>query len=188
MTLSIKTTLAAALLGSVALTACQTTEDAPAVSVETPMEAAKTIVTIAAGTDDLSTLVAAVTAADLVDTLNSDGPFTVFAPTNSAFDKLPDGTVANLLEPAQKDALTGVLTYHVVSGEVMAADLVAAITAEDDGVFDITTVNGATLSASIVDGAPILTDAAGNTSAITATDIDASNGVVHLIDTVVMPG
>jgi len=175
--LSIKTTLAAALLGSVALTACQAADDAPAVTAEVPAVAEateeasapevvpNTIVTIAAGTDDLSTLVAAVTAAGLVDTLNSDGPFT-----------------------AQKDALTGVLTYHVVAGEVMASDLVAAISAEEDGVFDITTVNGAVLSASIVDGAPILTDANGNTSAITATDVDASNGVVHLIDSVVMPG
>ncbi len=154
-------------------------------AAETP---AGTIVSVAAGTEDLSTLVTAVTTAGLIETLNSEGPFTVFAPPNSAFDKLPEGTVASLLEPAQKDALTGILTYHVVAGEVMAADLVAAITAEEDGVYDITTVNGATLSASIVDGAPVLTDAAGNTSNITATDIDASNGVVHLIDTVVMPG
>ncbi|MEM9739534.1 MAG: fasciclin domain-containing protein [Pseudomonadota bacterium] len=152
------------------------------------VEAEATIVAVAVATEDLSTLVAAVTAAGLVDTLNSEGPFTVFAPPNSAFDKLPDGTVASLLEPDQKDALTGVLTYHVVSGEVMAADLVAAIQGEDDGTFEITTVNGATLVASIVEGAPILTDAAGNTAAIIATDIDASNGVVHLIDTVVMPG
>ncbi|MEO0451094.1 MAG: fasciclin domain-containing protein [Pseudomonadota bacterium] len=155
---------------------------------EAAIEAPNTIVTIAAGTEDLSTLVAAVTAAGLVETLNSDGPFTVFAPPNSAFEKLPEGTVASLLEPDQKDALTGILTYHVVSGEVMAADLVAAIASEEDGTFEITTVNGAILTASIVDGAPILTDAAGNTSAIIATDIGASNGVVHLIDTVVMPG
>jgi len=155
---------------------------------EAVVEASNTIVAVAAGTDDLSTLVAAVTAAGLVDTLNSDGPFTVFAPPNSAFEKLPEGTVASLLVPDQKDALTGILTYHVVSGEVMAADLVAAIGAEEDGTLKITTVNGAILTASIVDGAPILTDAAGNTSSIIATDIDASNGVVHLIDTVVMPG
>lgn len=155
---------------------------------EAVVEASETIVAVAAGTDDLSTLVAAVTAAGLVETLNSDGPFTVFAPPNSAFEKLPEGTVASLLQPDQKDALTGILTYHVVSGEVMAADLVAAINGEEDGTFEITTVNGAILTASIVDGAPILTDAAGNTSSIIATDIDASNGVVHLIDTVVMPG
>lgn len=152
------------------------------------MDGPGTIVTIAAGNDDLSTLVTAVTAAGLVDTLNSEGPFTVFAPPNSAFDKLPDGTVEGLVQPEQKDTLTGILTYHVVSGEVMAADLVAAIGAEEDGSLEIETVNGATLTASIVDGAPVLTDAAGNTSNIIATDIDASNGVVHLIDTVVMPG
>ena len=197
----------AALLAAGALVACETADEPlPAgeevgtvteAVVETPpveemeeavAEASSTIVAVAAGTDDLSTLVAAVTAAGLVETLNSDGPFTVFAPPNSAFEKLPEGTVATLLEPDQKDALTGILTYHVVSGEVMAADLVAAISGEEDGTFEITTVNGAILTASIVDGAPILTDAAGNTSSIIATDIDASNGVVHLIDTVVMPG
>ncbi|MEL6727041.1 MAG: fasciclin domain-containing protein [Pseudomonadota bacterium] len=197
----------AALLAAGALVACEaadeplpTGEETATVTeavVETPpveeveeavVEASNTIVAVAAGTDDLSTLVAAVTAAELVDTLNSDGPFTVFAPPNSAFEKLPEGTVASLLEPDQKDALTGILTYHVVAGEVMAADLVAAIGGEEDGTFEITTVNGAILTASIVDGAPILTDAAGNTSSIIATDIDASNGVVHLIDTVVMPG
>ena len=196
-----------ALLAAGALVACETADEPlPAgeevgtvteAVVETPpveemeeavVEASSTIVAVAAGTDDLSTLVAAVTAAGLVETLNSDGPFTVFAPPNSAFEKLPEGTVATLLEPDQKDALTGILTYHVVSGEVMAADLVAAISGEEDGTFEITTVNGAILTASIVDGAPILTDAAGNTSSIIATDIDASNGVVHLIDTVVMPG
>lgn len=208
MSPTIKFSLAAILLGSSALAGCEYADDempsgvepaevTEAVAPEPPTEgvaetdmvdAPGTIVAVAAGTDALSTLVAAVTAADLVDTLNSEGPFTVFAPPNSAFDKLPEGTVASLLEPEQKEALTGVLTYHVVAGEVMAADLVAAIQAEEDGVFDITTVNGAVLSASIVDGAPILTDAAGGTAAITATDIDASNGVVHLIDTVVMPG
>ena len=196
-----------ALLAAGALVACETADEPlPAgeevgtvteAVVETPpveemeeavVEASSTIVAVAAGTDDLSTLVAAVTAAGLVETLNSDGPFTVFAPPNSAFEKLPEGTVASLLEPDQKDTLTGILTYHVVSGEVMAADLVAAISGEEDGTFEITTVNGAILTASIVGGAPILTDAAGNTSSIIATDIDASNGVVHLIDTVVMPG
>ena len=148
---------------------------------------AGTIVTIAASNDDLSTLVAAVTAADLVETLNSDGPFTVFAPPNSAFAKLPEGTVETLLMPENKATLAGVLTYHVVAGEVMAADLVQAIT-DNGGTYTVTTVNGAALTASIVDGNVVLTDAAGGTATVTATDIDASNGVVHLIDTVVMPG
>ncbi|MEL6386545.1 MAG: fasciclin domain-containing protein [Pseudomonadota bacterium] len=218
MTFSAKTTLAAALLGATAMTACEAADDtlpadaAPAAveeavaevppaeeMAEEAMETAEaaveemaaeqeTIVAIAAGNDELSTLVAAVTAAELVDTLNSEGPFTVFAPPNSAFEKIDADTLASLLEPEQKETLTGILTYHVVAGEVMAADLVAAIEGAEDGAFAITTVNGATLTASIVDGAPVLTDAAGNTSNITATDIDASNGVVHLIDTVVMPG
>ena len=157
-------------------------------AAEEAVAEAQTIVAIAAGNDDLSTLVEAVTAAELVDTLNSEGPFTVFAPPNSAFEKLPEGTVESLVQPEQKETLTGILTYHVVAGEVMAADLVAAIGGEEDGTFEITTVNGGILTASIVDGAPVLTDAAGNTSNIIATDIDASNGVVHLIDTVVMPG
>lgn len=206
MTKTLKLSFAAILLGATALSACEAADEVlpegeepaevtetvadtpPAEEIAEVVEPTGTIVAVAVATEDLSTLVAAVTAAELVDTLSSEGPFTVFAPPNSAFEKLPEGTVASLLEPDQKDALTGILTYHVVSGEVMAADLVAAIGAEEDGTFEITTVNGATLTASIVDGAPILTDAAGNTSSIIATDIDASNGVVHLIDTVVMPG
>lgn len=206
MTRTLKISFAAILLGASALAACEAADEAlpageapaevtdataetpPAEDVVEAVEPAGTIVAVAVATEDLSTLVAAVTAAGLVDTLSGDGPFTVFAPPNSAFEKLPEGTVASLLEPEQKDALIGILTYHVVPGEVMAADLVAAIEGEEDGTFEITTVNGAILTASIVDGAPILTDAAGNTSSIIATDIDASNGVVHLIDTVVMPG
>ncbi|MEH6411650.1 MAG: fasciclin domain-containing protein [Hyphomonas sp.] len=200
--------LAGAFAASLSLAACEDAADqadydaAPAAASEmmaepeTPpaepmMEEAAaeagTIVAIAAGNDDLSTLVAAVTAADLVDTLNSDGPFTVFAPPNSAFAKLPEGTVETLLLPENKATLAGVLTYHVVAGEVMAADLVQAIT-DNGGTYTVTTVNGAALTASIVDGNVILTDAAGGTATVTATDIDASNGVVHLIDTVVMPG
>lgn len=200
--------LAGAFAASLSLAACEDAADqadydaAPAATAEmmaepeTPpaepmMEEAAaeagTIVAIAAGNDDLSTLVAAVTAAELVDTLNSDGPFTVFAPPNSAFAKLPEGTVESLLLPENKATLAGVLTYHVVAGEVMAADLVQAIT-DNGGTYTVTTVNGAALTASIVDGNVILTDAAGGTATVTATDIDASNGVVHLIDTVVMPG
>lgn len=200
--------LAGALAASMSLAACEDAADqadydaAPAAEAEMAAEPetppaepvmaeaageAGTIVTIAAGNDDLSTLVAAVTAADLVETLNSDGPFTVFAPPNAAFAKLPEGTVETLLMPENKATLAGVLTYHVVAGEVMAASLVQAIT-DNGGTFTITTVNGADLTASIVDGNVVLTDAAGGTAIVTATDIDASNGVVHLIDTVVMPG
>jgi uncharacterized surface protein with fasciclin (FAS1) repeats len=208
MPLKTQLLLAGAFAASLSLAACEDAADqadydaAPAATTEMMAEPetppaepmmeeavaeAGTIVVIAAGNDDLSTLVAAVTAADLVDTLNSDGPFTVFAPPNSAFAKLPEGTVESLLLPENKSALAGVLTYHVVAGEVMAADLVQAIT-DNGGTYTVTTVNGAALTASIVDGNVILTDAAGGTATVTATDIDASNGVVHLIDTVVMPG
>ena len=144
------------------------------------------IVDIAASLDDFSTLVAAVKAAELVETLKSEGPFTVFAPTNKAFAKLPEGTLETLLKPENKSMLTGILTYHVVSGKVMAADVVAAIKS-NDGAFTVKTVNGGTLTASIVDGNVILTDAKGNTSTINKTDVEASNGVIHVIDTVVLP-
>lgn len=145
-----------------------------------------TIVDVAVGNPDFSTLVAAVQAADLAETLSGPGPFTVFAPTNAAFDALPAGTVEELTT-TETEALGGILTYHAVSGEVMAADLVAAIEAAGDAGHAITTVNGATLTATLDGGNVVLTDAAGNTATVTATDIDASNGVVHVIDTVLMP-
>lgn len=144
------------------------------------------IVSIAASDDNFGTLVAAVKAADLVGTLQGDGPFTVFAPTNAAFDKLPAGTIPTLLKPENKSQLQGVLTYHVVAGEVKAADLVHAIK-DNGGIYNITTVNGGTLSAQLIEGAPYLIDANRNAARITATDIDASNGVVHVIDKVVLP-
>lgn len=145
-----------------------------------------TIVGVAAGNDNFTTLVAAVKAAELVSTLNSDGPFTVFAPVNTAFEKLPEGTVATLLKPENKATLTAVLTYHVIPGEVKAADVIAAIK-KNDGKFAVTTVQGGTLTASMKDGKVILTDANGGTSTIVMTDIEASNGIIHAIDTVVMP-
>lgn len=146
----------------------------------------ETIVGVAAGNENFTTLVAAVKAADLVGVLNGDGPFTVFAPVNAAFDKLPEGTVSSLLKPENKETLTAVLTYHVVAGKFMAADVVAAIE-KNGGSFTIPTVQGGKLMASINDGKVILTDAAGNTSTIVLTDVKASNGVIHAIDTVVMP-
>jgi len=145
-----------------------------------------TIVGVAAGNENFTTLVAAVKAAGLVETLNGSGPFTVFAPLNSAFDKLPAGTVDGLLKPESKDALTSILTYHVVAGKFMAADVVKAIGA-NNGSFSIPTVQGGTLTATLSDGSVILTDSKGNTSTIVLTDVAASNGVIHAIDTVVMP-
>lgn len=149
--------------------------------VETP-----TIVGVAASNDNFSTLVAAVKAAGLVETLNSEGPFTVFAPVNDAFSKLPEGTVETLLKPENKDLLTSILTYHVVAGEFKASDVLNAIN-ENGGSFVITTVQGAKLAASLSEGNVILTDAKGNISTVILTDVAASNGVIHAIDTVVMP-
>lgn len=144
------------------------------------------IVGVAAANENFSTLVAAVKAADLVDTLSGDGPFTVFAPVNTAFDKLPDGTVADLLKPENKETLTAILTYHVVAGKFMAADVVKAIK-DNNGKFSIPTVQGGILIASLSGGNVVLTDVKGHTSTIIITDVKASNGVIHAIDTVVMP-
>ncbi len=145
-----------------------------------------TIVAIAAGNENFTTLVAAVKAAELIETLNSEGPFTVFAPVNDAFAKLPEGTVASLLKAENKETLTSILTYHVVSGKFMAADVVKAINA-NNGEFKITTVQGGILTASLSGANVILTDSKGNKSTVIIADVDASNGVVHAIDTVVMP-
>lgn len=145
-----------------------------------------TIVGVAAANENFSTLVAAVKAADLVGTLNSEGPFTVFAPTNEAFAKLPEGTVESLLKAENKATLSSILTYHVVAGKFMAADVMKAIKA-NNGKFVITTVNGEKLTAHIMDGKVMLKDAKGNSSTIVLTDVAASNGVIHAIDNVVMP-
>ena len=144
------------------------------------------IVGVAAGNENFSTLVAAVKAAGLVDTLSGEGPFTVFAPVNAAFEKLPEGTLDGLLKPESKGTLTSILTYHVVAGNVKAADVVKAIQ-DNNGSFAITTVQGNTLTASLDGENVILTDAKGGTSTIVLTDVAASNGVIHAIDTVVMP-
>jgi len=135
---------------------------------------AGTIVDIAASNADFETLVAAVKAAGLVETLSGEGPFTVFAPTDDAFAKLPAGTLESLLKPENKDQLVAILTYHVVAGKVLAADVVKLDNA--------TTVNGAVADVS-VDGSTVKIDNA----TVTATDIKASNGVIHVIDTVILP-
>ncbi len=144
------------------------------------------VVDVAMGSKDHTTLVAAVKAADLVATLKGAGPFTVFAPANSAFDKLPKGTVENLLKPESKESLAKLLTYHVVSGKLMAADVMAAIKA-GKGKAVVKTVQGESLTASVVKGKVILTDSKGGKATVTATDLAASNGVIHVIDSVVMP-
>lgn len=149
-------------------------------------ESTPTIVGVAASNENFSTLVAAVKAAGLVDTLNSEGPFTVFAPTNAAFDKLPEGTVASLLKPENKGTLTAILTYHVVAGKFDAAAVVGAIKA-NKGSFTVTTVQGGTLVASLKGDNVILTDEKGNISTVVIADVAASNGIIHAIDSVVMP-
>jgi uncharacterized surface protein with fasciclin (FAS1) repeats len=144
------------------------------------------VVDIAISSKDHTTLVAAVKAADLVTTLKSKGPFTVFAPSNSAFDKLPKGTVENLLKPESKEALVKLLTYHVVAGNLKASDVLAAIKA-GKGKAVVKTVQGENLTASLENGKVILTDEKGGKAVVTATDLTASNGVVHVINSVVMP-
>lgn len=151
------------------------------------MSPSKTIVENAANSEDHETLVAAVQAADLAETLSGEGPFTVFAPTDDAFAALPEGTVETLLEPANKDALTGVLTYHVVPAAVTATDLVGLIDA-NGGEATIETVSGAPLTAKREGEGIIIEDAAGNTATVTIADVSQSNGVIHVIDTVLLPG
>ena len=148
--------------------------------------AQKTVVDVAVGSKDHSTLVVAVKAADLVATLQSAGPFTVFAPTNNAFAKLPKGTVENLLKPENKATLAKILTYHVVAGNLDAAAVVKAIN-DGKGKVTLKTVSGGALTASLKNGKVILTDEKGGISTVTATDLKAGNGVVHVIDTVLMP-
>jgi uncharacterized surface protein with fasciclin (FAS1) repeats len=136
--------------------------------------ASKDIVSIASGDDQFSTLVAAVQAAGLVETLQGEGPFTVFAPTNDAFAKLPEGTVEDLLKPENKEKLTSILTYHVVPGKVMSSDL--------SGTMNVATVEGSEVSIDATDGVKV------DNATVVKADIEASNGVIHVIDTVIMPG
>jgi len=143
-------------------------------SEESSMTDTPSIVEIAAGNDDFSTLVAALTAAGLVDVLSGEGPFTVFAPTNAAFEKLPAGTVEGLLKPENKQQLTDVLTYHVVAGAVYASDVVE--------LSEATTVQGSTVDITVTEDGVMVDNAN-----VVATDIEASNGVIHVIDSVILP-
>lgn len=146
----------------------------------------KTIVENAVNSPIHTTLVAAVTAAGLVETLSGPGPFTVFAPTDEAFAALPAGTVETLVQPANKATLTKILTYHVVAGRVTAADVVALIEA-GGGTAAITTVEGGTLTASLDGSTVVLTDEKGGTARVTQADVFQSNGVIHVTDAISMP-
>lgn len=178
----------AALLG---LAACnsgaETQAPAADATAEAPAATTGTVVAVAQGNPDFSTLVSAVVAADLAGTLGGTGPFTVFAPTNAAFAKVPAATLSTLLTPAGKADLTKILTYHVVAGRVDAAALTQQIQA-GGGSAALTTVQGGILTARVgTDGAVTLTDSKGGVSRVVQADVPASNGVIHAIDTVVMP-
>ena len=150
-------------------------EDAMTAPVDT---STMTITEVVAGNREFSTLLAAVEAADLAGTLSGEGPITVFAPTNDAFAALPEGTLDSLLVPANQDQLTSILTYHGVDGEVMAADVQPG---------DVTTLNGESFTVSVEDGEVVLTDANGGQATVVETDVPASNGVIHVIDAVLLP-
>ena len=145
-----------------------------------------TIVDVAVNNKDFSTLVTALKAADLVGALQGDGPFTVFAPTNDAFAKLDSKTLSSLLEEENQKALANILTYHVVSGKLAASDVVAALK-NGNGSVDLTALNGQVINVMQKDGKIWLKDSNGNYSEIVATDVMGSNGVIHVINTVVMP-
>ncbi len=155
-------------------------------SINAMAQTKKDIVDVAVGSNAHTTLVAAVKAADLVTTLKSEGPFTVFAPTNDAFAKLPAGTVENLLKPENKSKLAGILAYHVVAGNLDAKSVLAAIK-KGGGKVVLTTVAGGKLTASVEMGKVVLTDENGGKATVTATDLKATNGVIHVIDAVLLP-
>lgn len=151
-----------------------------------PMFADKNIVENAVNSADHTTLVAAVQAAGLVETLQGEGPFTVFAPTNAAFEKLPAGTVETLLKPENKDQLTKILTCHVVAANALAADINKMV-ADDGGMHPVTTVGGCEFTAMVEGDAIKIKDGQGNVATVTIADVKQSNGVIHVIDTVLLP-
>lgn len=151
-----------------------------------PMYPSKNIIENAVNSKDHTTLVAAVKAAGLVETLQGDGPFTVFAPVNAAFEKLPDGTVETLLKPENKEQLTTILTCHVVAADAMS-DAIMGMIKDDNGAHTVETLGGCKLDAKM-DGENItLTDENGNVATVTIADVKQSNGVIHVIDTVLLP-
>jgi uncharacterized surface protein with fasciclin (FAS1) repeats len=184
--------VAALSVGALTLAACgddddttadTTTTERPTTTAETPTTAGEatgdqTIVELAASNDDFSTLVAAVEAAGLVETLSGPGPFTVFAPTNEAFAALPPETLQSLLEPANQETLTKILTYHVLAAEVMAADV-------EPG--EVETVEGQSFTIEVEGDDVFIVDGQGNRAQVVQTDITASNGVIHVIDAVLLP-
>ncbi|GHF44110.1 fasciclin domain-containing protein [Seohaeicola zhoushanensis] len=182
--MTIARTFAAGLIGLTIASAAVAAEN-PMVG-GAPMYASKTIVENAVNSKDHTTLVAAVKAAGLVETLSGKGPFTVFAPTNAAFDKLQKGTVETLLKPENKDMLVKILTCHVVAADAMS-DAIGKMIMDDGGSHDVKTVGGCVFKASMKGDAIVLTDERGRTAKVTIADVDQSNGVIHVIDTVLLP-
>jgi uncharacterized surface protein with fasciclin (FAS1) repeats len=186
-------------LSALALSACSGSESVPTETevtqddamasdniVATETTANKNIVALAQDNPQVSTLVTAITAAGLGETLSGTGPFTVFAPSNAAFAKLDKATLDGLLKPENKAKLASLLTYHVVAGDVKSGDL-AKLISDGKGTATVKTVNGGSLKASMDGNKIVLTDAKGGKSTVTAPDMVASNGTIHLVDTVVMP-
>jgi uncharacterized surface protein with fasciclin (FAS1) repeats len=190
----VKTISAFVLLGMITVSCGQKKEvkssemtDSTAVAMDTTaVVETPNIVGVASANADFSTLVTAVKAAGLVETLSGTGPFTVFAPNNAAFAKLPAGTLDGLLKPENVEKLKAILTYHVVAGKFEAAAVMDAIN-KNNGKYSVTTVQGGTIVLSLKDGKVMLTDEKGGTSTVILADVAASNGVIHAIDTVVMP-
>ena len=190
-----KFALALASAASLAIAACAedtaepVADDTAAMNDQMANDTADTgtIVEVAQGDGQFSTLVSAVTSAGLGETLSGAGPFTVFAPSNAAFEKVPQATRDQLMSAEGREDLTNILTYHVVEGETMAQALTQAIEGAGEEGYKLTTVNGAELTAMMDGENVVLVDAAGNRATVTATDVDASNGVIHVIDTVLMP-
>lgn len=175
----------AAMLGASALSAAPALAENPMVGGAAMYED-KNIVENAVNSADHTTLVASVKAAGLVDTLSGEGPFTVFAPTNAAFEKLPAGTVDTLLMPENKDQLVKILTCHVVAADAMSTDI-AGMIADNGGEYDVETVGGCVLKAKMDGDKLTLTDEQGNVATVTTADVKQSNGVIHVIDTVMLP-
>ena len=185
--MTLKTTLTAAAAAALAVTAGFAALPVAAHQHHAAVPAAPNIVQVAVSTGVHNTLVAAVKAAGLVKTLSGPGPYTVFAPTDTAFAKLPEGTVATLVKPQNKGMLTGILTYHVVAGKVTSADLIKLIK-KHGGEAMIETLSGGELTARLSGDKIVITDEAGGATAVTQADVMTSNGVVHVTDSVFLPG
>ena len=187
LSIVIRTTTCAALSAALALAlAGPGSAQAPVTVGGAPMYATKNIIQNAVNSQDHTTLVAAVKAAGLVDTLSGAGPFMVFAPTNAAFDKLPKGTVETLLKPENKEKLVKVLTSHVVGKSVMSA-AINKMVADENGTHPVKTLSGAMLMAKTSNGKLTLTDENGGTATVTIADVVQSNGIIHVIDAVLLP-